>query len=169
MNLILLDGMTGIPIPYLLRSDGMVTGILFLCILLVSFVLSRGKKVLFQGLRDFVWKGERSSISNEVTASDARHTILLLFHSTIRQHPPLDVVRNSCAEHQPFPSPKMALLQIRELDILSKRKKQALGICICQAIHLVRHLIASAISVRCLFRRSSANGSSWHSGFANFS
>ena len=83
MNLILLDGMTGIPIPYLLRSDGMVTGILFLCILLVSFVLSRGKKVLFQGLRDFVWKGERSSISNEVTASDARHTILLLFHSTI--------------------------------------------------------------------------------------
>ena len=83
MTMNLLDGMPGIPIPYLLRSDGMVTSILFLCILLVSFVLSRGQKHLQQGFKNFILNRERNSMFDEVTAADARHTLLLLFHSTI--------------------------------------------------------------------------------------
>ena len=42
------DGMRGMELPYQLRSDWMVTSVLFLCFILVSYVLAHGKKHLEQ-------------------------------------------------------------------------------------------------------------------------
>ena len=83
MSMIFADGMPGIPIPYLLRSDGMVTSIMFLCILLISFVFSRNKKHLMLGLKNFIQNRERGDFSEKMTSTDARHTFLLLVHTTI--------------------------------------------------------------------------------------
>ena len=77
------DGMTGIPLPYLLHSDPMVTCIMFLCMLLVSVVFAHGKKHFLQGLKNFVRGRERGSMFDEVTASDVRHTIVLVFHTCL--------------------------------------------------------------------------------------
>ena len=77
------DGMTGIPLPYLLHSDPMVTCIMFLCMLLVSVVFAHGKKHFLQGLKNFVRGRERGSMFDEVTASDLRHTIVLVFHTCL--------------------------------------------------------------------------------------
>ena len=80
---ILQGGMLGEPLPYLLRTDWMVTSTLFLCILLVSFIVSRGKKHLMQELKRFVQNRERYSMFDEVTAADARHTFLLVCHTCV--------------------------------------------------------------------------------------
>ncbi len=44
-------GMQGEPLPYLLRSDWLVTLCLFLCFLLYSYALRNGKKYLAQRFR----------------------------------------------------------------------------------------------------------------------
>ena len=78
---ILPEGMPGEPLPYLLRTDGMITIILFLCFILVSSVFSRGSKHLLQGLKNFTQNRERSNLFDEVTAADARHTFFLVLHT----------------------------------------------------------------------------------------
>ena len=77
------DGMTGIPLPYLLHSDPMVTCIMFLCMLVVSVVFAHGRKHLLQGLKNFARGRERSSMFDEVTASDVRHTVVLVIHTCL--------------------------------------------------------------------------------------
>ena len=47
------DGMRGMELPYQLRSDWMVTSVLFLCFILVSYVLAHGKKHLEQQFKNF--------------------------------------------------------------------------------------------------------------------
>lgn len=77
------EGMEGIPVPYQLRSDGMVTGILFLCFMLVSYVLAHGKKYLRQKGKSFVSSRQRASLFDDTTASDVRYTLALIFQTCI--------------------------------------------------------------------------------------
>ena len=81
MNAIMFEGMIGEPIPYLLRSDWMVTTVLFMCMVLVSVVFSKGRKHWLQVIRNFTSNRDRSSMFDEVTAADARHAFLLVAHS----------------------------------------------------------------------------------------
>ena len=81
MNSVILDGMPGEPLPYLLHSDWMVTGVLFVCVILVCIVFSRGRKHLIQIFRNFLQNRERSSMFDEATVMDTRHTLLLIGHS----------------------------------------------------------------------------------------
>lgn len=77
------DGMSGEAMPYRLRSDGMVTSILFLCFILVSFVLARGKKHLEQQLKNFSSLKDRANLFDDTTASDVRYTLVLVLHACI--------------------------------------------------------------------------------------
>ena len=47
------EGMKGEPIPYQLRSDWMVTSVLFLCFILVSYVLAMERNIWSNSLRIF--------------------------------------------------------------------------------------------------------------------
>lgn len=73
--------MSGEALPYLLRSDGMVTSVLFLSLVLVAYVLSKGKKILMNQLQTFVTNRERGSIFDEATSGEVGHTFFLMFHS----------------------------------------------------------------------------------------
>lgn len=73
--------MSGESLPYLLRSDGMVTSVLFLSLILVAYVLSHGKKLLTNQLKTFVTNRERGSIFDEATSGEIGHTFFLLAHS----------------------------------------------------------------------------------------
>ena len=73
--------MNGIPMPYLLRYDWMVTIVLFFCLLLVCYVFSKGRKHLVVQLKNFLISRERSSIFDGATAADFHYTFMLLFHS----------------------------------------------------------------------------------------
>lgn len=78
-----ISGMEGIPLPYQLRSDWMVTGILFLCFILVSYVLAHGKKYLGQKFKNFALSKQRASLFDDTTASDVRYTLALIFQTCI--------------------------------------------------------------------------------------
>lgn len=77
------DGMRGIRLPYQLRSDWMVTSVLFLCFILVSYVLAHGKKHLEQQFKNFVLSKERASLFDDTTASDVRYTLVLILQTCI--------------------------------------------------------------------------------------
>ena len=72
------DGMRGMELPYQLRSDWMVTSVLFLCFILVSYVLAHGKKHLEQQFKNFALSKERASLFDDTTASDVRNTLVLI-------------------------------------------------------------------------------------------
>lgn len=75
--------MTGEPLPYLLRSDGMITTILFLCLFMAVYTLSHGRKYLTYQLKNIVSNRERGSLFDDATSNDVRYTFLLIFHSCI--------------------------------------------------------------------------------------
>ena len=77
------DGMRGMELPYQLRSDWMVTSVLFLCFILVSYVLAHGKKHLEQQFKNFALSKERASLFDDTTASDVRYTLVLILQTCI--------------------------------------------------------------------------------------
>ena len=83
MNEMMLEGMVGEPLPYLLRSDGMITCIMFLCLAVVSFVLVKEKKYLFHQLKSLLSTRERASMFDDVVVADVRYTILLLLNTCV--------------------------------------------------------------------------------------
>lgn len=78
-----LEGMAGEPLPYLIQSDGRVTTLMFLCILIVSLAFSKEKKYLLQQAKFLFINRERSSMFDETNVIDVRYFVLLVFHACI--------------------------------------------------------------------------------------
>jgi hypothetical protein len=72
------EGVSGIPLPYQLRTDGWVVMLLFVCFLLTSSILARGKKYIAQKAKHFLSSGARTTYSDEAPASDTRYTLVLV-------------------------------------------------------------------------------------------
>ena len=83
MNEVIIEGMTGEPLPYLLRSDGMVTGLMFLCLAIVSFVLAKEKKYLYNQLKSLLSSRERTSMFDDTTIIDIRYIMLLFLNTCV--------------------------------------------------------------------------------------
>ena len=96
LTTLLTSGMKGEPMPYLLRSDWFITGILFLCLIIISYIISKGKKHLQQQLKSIFTTRERASLFDEATGSktnpnqmmtlkyDTIHDIFLAFSKKIQ-------------------------------------------------------------------------------------
>ena len=69
--------------PYLLRSDWMITGILFLCLIVISYIASKGKKHLQRQLKSIFTTRERASLFDEATGSDIRYTFALILNTCV--------------------------------------------------------------------------------------
>lgn len=76
-------GFEGIPISYNLKSKDGITIVLLFCFFLSAYVLSRGKKYLFQQFKDFTYTKERGSFFATSTASDFRYGLLLLLQTCV--------------------------------------------------------------------------------------
>ena len=83
LSFLLASGMKGEPMPYLLRSDWMITGILFLCLIVISYIVSKGKKHLQQQLKTIFSTRERASLFDDATGSDFRYTFALVVNTCI--------------------------------------------------------------------------------------
>ncbi len=77
------EGMSGIPLPYQLRSDGMITAILFLFFILGSYIVAHNKKYLLQRVKDFTLPKERTGLFDETLASEARYTAVFLIQTFV--------------------------------------------------------------------------------------
>ena len=83
MNAIILEGMVGEPIPYLLRSDWLVTCVLFFCLFICCSVFSKGGKYWFLVFRNFTQIRERNSMFDEISSYSTHHFFLLVFHACL--------------------------------------------------------------------------------------
>lgn len=69
--------------PYLLRSDGVVACFVFLCFIILSYVLARSKSFLLQAVHSFFVLKIRVGVFDSFTASDARYRLILLFQTCV--------------------------------------------------------------------------------------
>ena len=83
MNKTIIEGMIGEPLPYLLRSDGMVTSLMFICLAIVSLALSKEQKYLYHQLKSFMSSRERASMFDDSTIIDIRYIIVLLLNTCV--------------------------------------------------------------------------------------
>ena len=66
------------PLPYLLRNDNWVTGILLCCFLVVLSILANNKKDIRKHLQDFFLnKTEKNQLFDTKTGQEMRHTVFL--------------------------------------------------------------------------------------------
>ena len=77
------EGMIGEPLPYLLHTDWIITALMFLCVLTVTYVLSKEKKYLLQQLKAFPVNRKRSSMFDGANTIDMRYILLLIFHTCV--------------------------------------------------------------------------------------
>lgn len=71
------NGMAGEPIPYQLRNDFAVTGIVFLCFFLAVYALKNGKKYLYQHIKSFFRHKERAGLFDDTSNFNIRYTLNL--------------------------------------------------------------------------------------------
>lgn len=71
------SGMAGEPIPYQLRNDFAVTGIVFLCFFLAVYALKNGKKYLYQHIKSFFRHKERAGLFDDTSNFNIRYTLSL--------------------------------------------------------------------------------------------
>lgn len=76
-------GFDGTPVPYRLNSDNGLTALLFLCFFLTAYVLTNGKRFLWQQLKDFVYVKERGNLFDNSTATDFRYRLVLFFQTSV--------------------------------------------------------------------------------------
>lgn len=60
------QGIQGLPVPYQLRSDGCMAGLLLLCFLLFAYTFAREKKYIFQRLRRLFLHRKRNSLFDDI-------------------------------------------------------------------------------------------------------
>ncbi len=71
-------GKSAEPLPYLLRNDNWVTGILLCCFLVVLSILANNKKDIRKHLQDFFLnKTEKNQLFDTKTGQEMRHTVFL--------------------------------------------------------------------------------------------
>lgn len=73
-------GMAGVPMPYRLQSEGMVSAVLFACFVMASIALARGKRHLGQQFKAF-FMGKEYASQGVDTAGDMRHMLMLIFQT----------------------------------------------------------------------------------------
>ena len=72
------DGMDAEPLPYLLRNDNWVTGILLCCFLVVMGIFANSKKYIKKTLQDFFLnRTDKDQLFSVETGSEMRHAIFL--------------------------------------------------------------------------------------------
>ncbi|WP_300729721.1 DUF4271 domain-containing protein [uncultured Bacteroides sp.] len=76
-------GMQGIPMPYQLRSDGVITGILLLCFILISYALKNSKQYLAHHVRGLFQHRERASLFDEKPNTDSRYILIMFLISCV--------------------------------------------------------------------------------------
>lgn len=104
------EGMDGIPMPYLVRSESAVALLLIFCLISLSYALKDGKKYIIQYLKDLFRHKERASLFDETSKPNTRYLFLLITVTCILSG---IYLYDYLVDGQPFPSqaqPSLPLL-----------------------------------------------------------
>ncbi len=83
LHILLTTGMKGEPLPYMLRSDWMITCVIFLCLFSLSYIASKAKKHLQLIIRNGFTSRERASLFDDATATEIHHSVNLILQTCI--------------------------------------------------------------------------------------
>lgn len=76
-------GMQGEPLPYMLRSDAVVSCLIVLCFVLYAYSFSRGKKFILQRLKNLFQYKERASLFDETAGAGGQYISALVLVTSI--------------------------------------------------------------------------------------
>lgn len=77
------SGFDGTPMPYRLRTDDGITGLLLFCFILTAYVFANGKKVLMEQCKNLFNRKEQTDVFSRTTSSDFRYRIILQLQTCI--------------------------------------------------------------------------------------
>lgn len=79
----MISDMSGIPIPYTIRTDSVLTYILLACFFISAYILANNKKYLWQQSRNFLLHKDRSSIFVSSTSINRLSELMLILQTCI--------------------------------------------------------------------------------------
>lgn len=71
------SGMQGEPLPYSLRTDWAVTGVIFFCFFLTIYAIRNGGKILYHNFKNLFRNRKRSNMFDGISTSYFRYTLAL--------------------------------------------------------------------------------------------
>ena len=77
------SGFEGSSLPYRLRTDDGITGLLLLCFIITSYVFAFGKKSIIEHAKNLFSRKEQIDFFGKATASDLRHRLMLRLQTCI--------------------------------------------------------------------------------------
>lgn len=77
-------GVAGDPVPYTVRDDDMITGLLLLCSMLVVVALSNSRRFIVRQVKDFVYGQRAAELAITETASEVRFQMFLLLQTCLQ-------------------------------------------------------------------------------------
>lgn len=77
------SGFEGISMPYRLRMDDGINGLLLFCFILTAYVFAYGRKAIVEQVKNLFSRKEQADFFGKATASDLRHRIMLRLQTCI--------------------------------------------------------------------------------------
>jgi len=77
------SGFDGISMPYRLRTDDGITGLMLLCFILTAYVFANGRKAIIEQAKNLFSRKDTTDFLGRSTASELRHRIMLRFQTCI--------------------------------------------------------------------------------------
>jgi hypothetical protein len=77
------SGFDGISMPYRLRMDDGINGLLLFCFILTAYVFAYGRKAIVEQIKNLFSRKEQTDFFGKATASDLRHRIMFRLQTCI--------------------------------------------------------------------------------------
>lgn len=77
------SGFDGISMPYRLRLDDGINGLLLFCFILTAYVFAYGRKAIVEQIKNLFSRKEQTDFFGKATASDLRHRIMFRLQTCI--------------------------------------------------------------------------------------
>ncbi|WP_321425338.1 DUF4271 domain-containing protein [uncultured Bacteroides sp.] len=77
------SGFDGISMPYRLRMDDGINGLLLFCFILTAYVFAFGRKAIVEQIKNLFSRKEQTDFFGKATASDLRHRIMFRLQTCI--------------------------------------------------------------------------------------
>lgn len=78
------SGVAGDPVPYTVRNDDMITGLLIACFILVAVALSNSRRFIIRQLKDIIYVRHSEDSAITETSSEVRFQGFLILHTCLQ-------------------------------------------------------------------------------------
>ena len=77
-------GVPGDPVPYTVRGDDLITGLILICLMMVTVSLSKSKRFIVRQFKDFIYVSRTGESAITETSSEVRFQCFLMLHTCLQ-------------------------------------------------------------------------------------